>query len=157
MPLTLLFDLSAGVSGDMILGGLFALGFDPEAVNAPLRELGLKASVKVKGVSVHGVGACRAQVSCEETNPPHRHLRDFLELVEAATVPPAVKESATRVFQKLAEAEAEIHGIPVESVHFHEVGGLDTFVDVLGAAKVGPAIASCRFGRFVGKVSPQPP
>jgi hypothetical protein len=135
---TLLFDMSAGVSGDMALGGLFALGFEPEVLNAPLRALGLPASVSAETVSVHGLKAVRARVSCHEAHPPHRGLKDFLGLLDQLealkenSVPPIVKDTASRVFRHLAQAEAEIHGIAVEKVHFHEIGGLDTFVDVLG-------------------------
>ncbi len=125
--------MSAGVSGDMILGGLFALGFDPEILNAVLRETKLPASVYSETVMVHGVKSMRVRVLCLEANPPHRGLKDFLSLLEKNRLPPAVEKTAENIFRRLAEAEAEIHGIPIEEVHFHEIGGLDTFVDVLGA------------------------
>ena len=127
--------MSAGVSGDMALGGLFALGFDPEVLNIPLRTLGLRVSVQADAVSVHGLNAVRAHVLSNESHPPHRGLNNFLgflEKLDDSLVPKSVKETAARAFRRLAEAEAEIHGISVEKVHFHEIGGLDTFVDVLG-------------------------
>jgi len=130
--------MSAGVSGDMALGGLFALGFDPEILNARLRALDLGASVSSESVSVHGLKAARARVSCHEIHPPHRGLKDFLGLLDRLeklkedSVPAIVKDTAARVFRHLAQAEAEIHGIAVEKVHFHEIGGMDTFVDILG-------------------------
>jgi uncharacterized protein (TIGR00299 family) protein len=129
------FDCFSGCSGDMILGTLVDAGL-------PLAEL----QAALDGLHVPGIqlseetvkrGAFRGtlvRVKTEERGHPHRHLADILRILEAADLPAAVRTDASRIFQRLAEAEASAHGVAVEKIHFHEVGALDSIADIAGAA-----------------------
>lgn len=129
----LIFDPFAGISGDMVLGALVDLGLAAEW----LREV--VDSLRLEGMAVHVSRAERAGVSCGrvEFELPHEHrhrnLSDVLEVVERARVATDVRDRAGRVFRRIAQAEAEVHGIDIEAIHFHEVGALDTILDVLCA------------------------
>ncbi len=137
----LIFDPFAGISGDMILGGLVDLGLDPEWLTQFVASLGLgDLQVVIERTMRSGISCGRVRFQLPEEHA-HRHLRDVLAIVERVEAPPAVKETAGRVFRRLAEAEAAIHGTTVEKVHFHEVGALDAILDVLcsvaGIAELG--------------------
>jgi uncharacterized protein (TIGR00299 family) protein len=81
-----------------------------------------------------GIAATRVEVLTCACDPPQRHLADVLGIIRESALAPAVKARAEAVFRRLAEAESRVHGIPVESVHFHEVGAMDAIVDVVGGA-----------------------
>ncbi|HEX3823776.1 MAG TPA: nickel pincer cofactor biosynthesis protein LarC [Mycobacteriales bacterium] len=124
-------DCSCGVSGDMLLGaldGLGALGDLPHLV-ASLAEL--QVGCEATAVSKHGIAATSIRVTAPADQPP-RGLDDVLKIVASAQIPEQARERATAVFKRLAEVEAAIHGTPVAHVHFHEVGAVDSIVDVLG-------------------------
>ncbi|MEJ2678013.1 MAG: nickel pincer cofactor biosynthesis protein LarC [Gemmatimonadota bacterium] len=129
----LIFDPFAGISGDMVLGALVDLGLPAEWLREVVDSLG------VNGAGVRVGTAERAGVACSrvEFDLPHEHrhrgLSDVLAILDGVRVPPEVRERAGRVFRRIAQAEAEVHGIDVEAVHFHEVGALDTILDVLCA------------------------
>ena len=132
MPIAIL-DPFSGVSGDMMLGALVAVGLDPDWLRALPERLGLD------GVTVHIQEVVRGEVVCQKVDfdippQPHgRHLREIRRLIQAADVPPAVAARADRVFTAIATAEAEIHGMQPEQVHLHEVGAVDAILDVVGA------------------------
>ncbi len=130
---TLVFDPFAGISGDMILGALVDLGL-PEAWLADfVGGLGLSGvAVRVERAERSGIDCARVRFELPHEHA-HRHLADVLEVVDRAEAVESVKQRAGAVFRRLAEAEAEIHGIDVERVHFHEVGALDAILDVLCA------------------------
>jgi uncharacterized protein (TIGR00299 family) protein len=118
----------------MILGGLVDLGLDPDWLREFVASLGLgDLRIVIDRTMRAGISCARVHFDLPEEHA-HRHLRDVLEIVERAQVPAAVRETAGRVFRRLAEAEAEIHGTTVDKVHFHEVGALDAILDVLCAA-----------------------
>jgi len=127
------FDCIAGASGDMILGALLDAGL-PEAVLrrglAVLRLEGfeLRAQRVVKG----GFSATKVDVLIAD-EAPARRLPQIEAIVQKSDLPPAIKEQATAIFRRLGEVEAAIHGVPPDQVHLHELGGLDTIVDVVGA------------------------
>jgi hypothetical protein len=129
-------DLPAGLSGDMFLGCLVDAGWPIEALRSVVAALDLPAgSVQVRAEQVQR-GPLRAtlvHVDAAETTQ-HRHLGDIRELIQRAALPPSVQAHAVATFTHLAEAEAKVHGEPVEHVHFHEVGALDAIVDIVGAA-----------------------
>lgn len=132
MP-TLLFDMHTGVSGDMILGALFDLGLDFDAWKARMDGLKLPGlSMQAAKVNKGGLMATRFLVEVPDGHS-HRGLSDIRAVLAASELPAAVQAKAMEVFSRLAEAEAGIHGLPVEQVHFHEVGALDAIVDVAGA------------------------
>lgn len=129
----MLFDMQTGASGDMILGALFDLGVDFGAWKRGIDSLGIAGlEVSAERVSKHGLMATHARVTVPEEHA-HRGLSEIREILQRSALPARAKERALAVFARLAEAEARMHGIPVESVHFHEVGALDAIVDVAGA------------------------
>ncbi|HEV8367664.1 MAG TPA: nickel pincer cofactor biosynthesis protein LarC [Pyrinomonadaceae bacterium] len=131
---TLYFDCFAGASGDMILGALVAAGADPQALKAQLSRLSVDGfSIDFETVKKSGLSATYARVQTAHEHR-HRHLADIRKIIDDSRLSDRVKERATAIFRRLAEAEARVHNEPIEQVHFHEVGALDAIVDVVGAA-----------------------
>jgi len=131
---TLYFDCFAGISGDMTLGALVAAGADARALRERLALLDLEGyGVEFETVDRSGISATRAVVSVTKDEEPHRHLRDVLAIIEGSRLEESIKRRASEIFRRLAEAEARVHNVPVERVHFHEVGAVDAIVDVVGA------------------------
>lgn len=126
----MIFDPFAGISGDMVVGALIDLGLPETWLVDFVRSLGLPATVEVERVDRSGISCARVRFEVEDETS-HRHLPDLLEIVASSGVTDAVQADATAVFRRLAEAEAAVHGIAVERVHFHEVGALDSILDVL--------------------------
>ncbi len=128
------FDCYSGISGDMTLGALVDAGADAEALKAEVAKLGLEGyGLRFEKAEQHGITGTRAVVDVDEHHQPHRHLSDILSIIDRSSLPVTVKDRATRVFRTLGEAEATVHGIDVEHVHFHEVGAVDAIVDVVGS------------------------
>ncbi|HSN77340.1 MAG TPA: nickel pincer cofactor biosynthesis protein LarC [Anaerolineae bacterium] len=129
-------DLPAGLSGDMFLGCLVDAGWSIEALRATLDALGLPAGswdVRAEQVRRGPLRATLVHVDVAETTQ-HRHLSDIRAIIERSSLAPSVQAHAIATFARLAMAEAHVHGEPVEQVHFHEVGALDSIVDIVGAA-----------------------
>lgn len=130
---TLYFDCFAGASGDMILGALVAAGADPRTLREQLALLDVTGfEVSFETVDRAGISATHARVSTVEEQG-HRHLSAILKIIAGSRLSEAVKARASRIFERLGEAEARVHNVPVERIHFHEVGALDAIVDVVGA------------------------
>ena len=130
---TLYFDCFAGASGDMILGAAIAAGVDREVLLQQLSLLGVEGyAVDFETVDRSGISATYARVKTEPEHK-HRHLSDILRIIFDSRLPESVKHRAGQIFSRLAEAEARVHNLPIEKVHFHEVGALDAIVDVVGA------------------------
>ncbi len=127
-------DCFSGVSGDMFLASLLDAGLPVDVLREGIDALGLPEKIELKLTETHK-GALRA--SDLEVIVPHshhhRHLSDILAIINGSRLNDNVKQTAARVFTLLAEAEARVHGEPVEHIHFHEVGALDSIVDVIGA------------------------
>jgi uncharacterized protein (TIGR00299 family) protein len=129
----LYFDCFAGVSGDMTLGALVSAGADRRALVEQLEQLDFgNFEVRFEQVDRAGISAVRADVRTGEHHH-HRGLSQILKIIERSRLGDGVKDRAARIFTRLAEAEARVHNMPVEQVHFHEVGALDAIVDVVGA------------------------
>ena len=147
---TLLYQCSAGIGGDMHLAAMVDLGVPEAVLRDGLQRLpcadefalefkrskkmgvsGLQAWVRDLGA---GEGAAGKAAAAEGKPSDHRHYADILQLLDAADLAPGVAARAKAIFAEVAVAEAKIHDIPVERVHFHEVGALDSIVDVVGAA-----------------------
>ena len=129
----LYFDCFAGVSGDMTLGALVSAGADGRALAEQLARLDVgDFEVEFEQVERAGISAVRAHVRTGEQHH-HRGLSQILKIIEAARLSAGVKARAAQIFTRLAEAEARVHNMPVEQVHFHEVGALDAIIDVVGA------------------------
>jgi uncharacterized protein (TIGR00299 family) protein len=128
------FDCPSGASGDMILGALVDAGAPFEALTRELAGLGVTGyRLERREVIKAGFRATKVDVTLGPHEAGHRGLREILDILEGGRLAPAVREMATRVFQRLAEAEARVHGTTPERVHFHDVGAVDAIVDVTGA------------------------
>jgi uncharacterized protein (TIGR00299 family) protein len=130
---TLYFDCFAGASGDMILGALVSVGVDPRLLTEQLSLLGVAGyEISFETVDRSGISATHARVRTAHEHA-HRHLSDILKIIYESRLNDGVKDRAARIFSRLAEAEARVHNVPVEQIHFHEVGALDAIIDVVGA------------------------
>ena len=128
------FDCFSGASGDMILGALLSAGLAEERLRAELGKLSIEGyELGIRQIQKQGFAATKFDVTLTD-KPGHRHLRHILEVIDGSTLSDSVKQRAGRIFTRLGEAEAKVHGIPIEKVHFHEVGAVDAIVDVVGAA-----------------------
>jgi len=125
-------DAFSGISGDMLVGALADAGADTAAISDALRSLHSGASVSFEKVNRCGIAASKFNVHVEEPQK-HRHLSGILKMIAAAALPDRVKQNASAVFQRLGEAEAAVHQIPIEKEHFHEVGAVDSIADIVGA------------------------
>src|ERR1051325_4265957 len=131
---TLYFDCFAGASGDMILGALVGAGVDPRILVDQLQLLNVGGwQIDFERVDRSGIGATYAKVKTAHENA-HRHFKDIVKIIDESGLNQKVKDRAALIFSKLAEAEAQVHNLPVEKIHFHEVGALDAILDVCGAA-----------------------
>ncbi len=130
---TLYFDCFAGASGDMILGALVGAGVDPRQLIEQLALLKVSGyEVSFEKVDRSGISATRAHVRTGQERA-HRHLADILKTIYESGLRDDIKDRAARIFSRLAEAEAIVHNLPVERIHFHEVGALDAIIDTVGA------------------------
>ncbi|AJE02206.1 nickel pincer cofactor biosynthesis protein LarC [Geobacter pickeringii] len=132
----LYFDCFAGIAGDMAVAALIDLGVPFEVVRAAVASLPLphsSYSLAVEKTSRKGIAATRFVVRVEE-HQPHRHYADIAAMIEESPLAPGVKEKAQRIFFRLAEAEAKVHGVEIGRVHFHEVGAVDSIADIVAAA-----------------------
>jgi pyridinium-3,5-bisthiocarboxylic acid mononucleotide nickel chelatase len=128
----LYFDLLCGAAGDMLLASLIDLGFPVNILEEQLKKLPVeKIALKVDKVMRSSI-ACTSLVPQLGHAHEHRHLHGILDILRNGNVEPHVYEQCEKVLDRLAEAEASIHGIAKEKVHFHEIGALDTIVDILG-------------------------
>jgi uncharacterized protein (TIGR00299 family) protein len=131
---TAYLDCASGISGDMTLGALVDAGADLAAIQAGIDSLGLP-SCRLVSTQVKKQGFRAAQITVEyEPEHKHRHLHHITAMIDGSTLTARQKELATRIFRKLAEAEAKVHGSTIEKVHFHEVGAVDSIADIVGAA-----------------------
>lgn len=160
---TLYLDLFAGVSGDMLLGLLVDLGVPVEALREGLNQLRLPISLEARAGMKGAIGGTKVELVCAD-QADDRNLSEIREIIDGSDLPARVKERAVRVFTRLAEAEARVHRMPVDQVHFHEVGALDAIGDVVGvvlglellgvekvvasALPTGRGFVECRHGRI---------
>ena len=149
----LFYDCPAGISGDMNLAALIDLGVDPAVLRSELSKLGLDNAfeLRIGSEARNGIRGTRVDVVLTEPpasaqqhshahGPGHGHGHDRRDLaaieglIEASGLDTAVRRTSLAIFRRIAAAEAKVHGIPVEAVHFHEVGAIDSIVDIVGAA-----------------------
>ena len=130
------FDCIAGASGDMLLGAMLDAGLEVEALKENLKALHLENEFELKAqkVNKNGFGATKVDVLLHEPyeHQHGRHLVEIESLIRKGSLTETIQEKAIGMFRRLAELEAGIHGKPVGEVHLHEVGGVDTIVDVVG-------------------------
>ena len=127
-------DLIGGISGDMFVAALLDLGLPLTRLRAELKKIPtLKFALKSTRKTVHSVRATQFQVICQKHESP-RSWKQIRDLIQRCKIDAAIKTTGTEIFACLAKAEARIHGVPVDRVHFHEVGATDSIVDIMAAA-----------------------
>lgn len=130
---TLYFDCFAGASGNMILGGLVSLGVDAKQLISEIAKLRISDfDIEFKDVNRAGINSVHAKTIYNEEKV-HRHLSDIEQIINDSSLNDSVKRRSIEIFGNLAKAEAKVHGIELEKVHFHEVGAMDAIIDVVGA------------------------
>jgi uncharacterized protein (TIGR00299 family) protein len=127
------FDCFSGISGDMTLAALIDVGVDAEAIRRGIASLGLPVQLEVEKVRKGGFAATAVRVEAPQEHS-HRFLPEVEEILQRGELTSRQRELALRMFRRLAEAEAAAHGLPLDKVHFHEVGALDSLADIAGAA-----------------------
>ena len=178
------FDCFAGISGDMILGALVHAGLEPELLRQEIDKLGLQGvDITFGAVRRQGIAGTRAEVHVPggvlpedehhldpesvqdgRRHPAHTHLSDILRIIEHSDLDKDTRGRAVRIYQRLAEAEAQVHGVSVDDVGLHEVGAWDAIVDIVGAVaglrllgvdkvyasplRCGTGILTCAHGQY---------
>lgn len=147
---TLYFDCFSGISGDMTIGALIDLGADIHLLESELKKLNIddEYNLKCEKVVKKGISAMKFDVILNETETEnshheqrqhvhhhahhHRHYSDIVTMIKEAEFNENIQTMALSVFEKIGRAEAKIHNIPFEKVHFHEVGAVDSIIDIVG-------------------------
>ena len=128
------FDCFSGISGDMILGAFLDLGLDKTVIESLPQKLKLEqVKLDINKVDKNGISATKVDVIFPHEHV-HRHLSDIEKIIDGGELSDKVKTLSKKIFTKLAEAEAKIHGTTPDKIHFHEVGALDAIIDIVGAA-----------------------
>jgi uncharacterized protein (TIGR00299 family) protein len=161
----LFYQPSCGIAGDMHIAALIELGVPEQHLRAQLNKLTLSAEfqLKLSPAVKMGISGTHAKVTTEDQDD-HRHHSTIVKLITAAEFAPGIEQRALAIFQAIAEAEGKIHNVRPEKVHFHEVGAIDSIVDIVAAAicieylnpdiilcnaiEVGSGMVDCAHGRF---------
>jgi len=134
MKRILYLDCFSGISGDMMLGALIDLGVDLQYIKNELKNLDIGGyELKSSKVKINAIYATRFQVNAKKDQPP-RSYKDIKNLIVSSRLQPATKELALKIFKNIAEAEARVHNQKIEDVHFHEIGALDSIIDITATA-----------------------
>jgi uncharacterized protein (TIGR00299 family) protein len=128
------FDAFSGIAGDMTVAALIDAGAGAQALFDALDSLGTGARFRAEKVKRKGIAATHFTVEHEDQKK-HRHLPQIVKMIEASRLADRAKQNAVKVFEALGAAEARVHGVPVEKVHFHEVGAVDSICDIAGACQ----------------------
>lgn len=130
----LYFDIVNGISGDMTIATLLDLGISKEVFLEEINKLNLgdEFNINIQEENEDGIVGTKVEVITKEVNA-HRHLSDIYEIIDKSSLNEYVKENAKKIFMVIAEAEAKVHGTTIDKIHFHEVGAIDSIVDVVSA------------------------
>jgi hypothetical protein len=129
------FDTIAGISGDMTLGALISAGVSFDELNTELQALGIGGfELQMRHVERNGMVSIKVDVVISEQPHYHRHLKDIEELIDRSSLTKNVKDRSKKIFREVAVAESKVHNTPLEKVHFHEVGAIDSLVDIVGVS-----------------------
>lgn len=129
------YDCFSGISGDMNLGAMIDLGIDKDYLTGELKKLNLEGwEIIVQKDQRHGITGTKVTVRQTRHEHAHRHLSDIEKIINCSGLNSKIKDLSMKIFMKIAVAEALVHGIPVDKVHFHEVGAVDSIIDIVGAA-----------------------
>ncbi len=166
---TAYFDCYSGISGDMILGALVDLGVDIKDIRKALKKMDLNGyKLQAKNIQRNGLACTQVTVAIEKPkhqhSHPHRSFTSIKKLIEQSSLPSKVKINSIEIFKRIAKVEAKIHNTTIEKIHFHEVGGIDSIVDIVGgvwaieslkldkiyssALNVGEGFVDCAHGRL---------
>lgn len=130
---TLYIDCFAGISGDMFLGAMIDLGLDKDEFLKELATLELHDyEIKIRDSEKRHIAGTKVDVICSEDHP-HRGLKEIFRIIDNSNLALSIREKSKKAFTLLAEAEGKVHGKPPEEVHFHEVGAVDSIIDIVGA------------------------
>jgi len=128
------FDTIAGISGDMTLGAFLSAGISLDYLSSEISKLGLHGvEFQAKHLERGGITAVKLDVIISDQHH-NRNINDIFKIISQSSLSDRVKENAKKIFMQLAHAEAKIHSMSIDDVHFHEVGALDAIVDIVGAA-----------------------
>ncbi len=129
-----IIDCFAGISGDMTLGALINLGVPREYIEKEISKLGISHfEISANEVKRHSISATKVDIKFDESQQPERHFRSIKKLIEESGLSPIIKTKAISAFKILGEAEATVHGTTLEKIHFHEVGAIDSIIDLVGS------------------------
>ena len=161
------FDCFSGISGDMILGALVDLGVDIKGIRRALKRIDIEGyKLERKKVKRNGLSCTQIKIKLDNKKSRHIHrsFSNIKKLIENSELPQKIKKNSITIFERIAKVEASIHGSPVEKVHFHEVGGVDSIVDIVGGVwaiealkldkiyssplNVGEGFVDCAHGRL---------
>lgn len=131
----LYLNMTSGISGDMTLALLLSLGADKEKLSSILSSiLGQKVELELETVWRQAVACNKLNIKCNIEGEPFRHFSDIKKMIESADCKESIKANAIKSFEIIAEAESKVHGIDIEEVHFHEIGAVDTIIDLFGVS-----------------------
>lgn len=131
----LYYDCFSGISGDMNLGAMIDLGVDESYLRTELKKLNVGGwELDVTSDQRHGIKGTCVTIRQTKNEHSHRHLSHVNKIIDDSGLDQVTKDLARQIFMKVAIAEAKVHNIPVEKVHFHEVGAIDSIIDIVGAA-----------------------
>lgn len=131
----LYLNMTSGISGDMTLALLISLGADKDKISNILSKiLNQKVELCLETVWRQAVACNKLNIKCSIEGEPFRHFSDIKKMIESAECKESVKANAIKSFEIIAEAESKVHGIDIEEVHFHEIGAVDTIIDLLGVS-----------------------
>ncbi len=129
------FDTIAGISGDMTLGALVNAGVSFDELNKELQSLAIGGfELQARHIERNGMTATKVDVVVSEQPHYHRHMKDIEELIDKSSLSKNVKERSKKIFREVAIAESKVHSTAIEKVHFHEVGAIDSLVDIIGVS-----------------------
>nr|HPR42164.1 nickel pincer cofactor biosynthesis protein LarC [Candidatus Methanofastidiosa archaeon] len=132
----LYYDCFSGISGDMNIGAMIDLGLDRDILLANLSRLEIEEEyeIEVRKEGRNGITGTRFDVRLSDNPDHHRCLGDVEDLIRSAKYSDYVEATSLNIFRRIADAESKVHGVPLEEVHFHEVGATDSIIDIVGSA-----------------------
>lgn len=129
------FDAFSGISGDMTIGAFIDAGLDFEELKNEIQKLNLtNYELKTRKITRNGITATKFDVIVKNQEHEHRHLSEIFEIIDTSKLSEFVKETSKKIFTTLAQAEAKIHNTTIDKIHFHEVGAIDSIIDIVGCA-----------------------
>ncbi len=131
----LYFDIVNGISGDMTLSSLINLGVPKELFLEEIKKLNMsdEFEIKISSKNESGIIGTNVDVLTKETNV-HRHLVDIFDIIDKSDLNENIKDMSKNIFMTIGEAEAKVHGTTIDKIHFHEVGAIDSIVDIIGTS-----------------------